>query len=312
MDLPLWLLTDIRMRLEVLAIICLINFLSLLPIEVASTIPGKLLRWFAPFSNRHKRARKNLIAIFPYCTVQQREALLRHMWENMGRVFGELPFLSQIASNPNRMHIENIEGIRVILKKNKGVIAVSGHFGNWELGAAPSFLLDQPQLSIYREINNPYVDKYLKRYREKICPTGLLPKGNHSLKTAVRALRQGYVLGMLIDQRHSQGLTVPFLDRPAETTHAPALLAYRRNTPIVAAVIIRTQGVRFKMMWREISYKKTGNSKEDIKAITVAINRQLECWVLQYPEQWLWSHSRWKRRKQREKKQATAAVPTEA
>nr|WP_257099084.1 hypothetical protein [Pseudovibrio flavus] len=272
----------------------LLGMLRLLPLDVASAIPGKLMRWIAPLTHRHKRAHKNLSAIMPELSKEQREEILCSMWENMGRVFGEIPNLTRIASDKERFRFEGLEEARSILAEGRGALAISGHFSNWELTPAPSFVIPHPQLNFYRTINNPILDGILKRYREKICPNGLVPKGNHSLLHAMRALRKGQMVGMLVDQRTSGGLTVPFLGLPAETTHAPALLACRHDAPILAGVVLREKGARFKMICTQVPVSQTGDLNRDVEITTMAINALLGTWVREHPHLWLWSHRRWR------------------
>ncbi len=99
---------------------------------------------------------------------------------------------------------------------------------------------------------------------------------------------------MLVDQKMNDGIAVPFFGRPAMTAPALAELALRHNCPVVAARVTRVKGANFKMTaLPPVRFEKTGDHKADVLAAMTQINNQVEQWVRDTPEQWLWLHNRW-------------------
>ena len=149
-----------------------------------------------------------------------------------------------------------------------------------------------PLAVIYRAPNNPYVDWLIKHARLKITPFAV-PKGMDGAIQIMRHLRNKGFAGILIDQKLNEGIPVPFFGMDAFTTPAPAELSLRFGTIIVLARVIRRQGAHFDVEIIEVTTPNTGDRAADVLALTQRMTQQLEQWIREYPEQWLWLHNRW-------------------
>ncbi len=284
---------EIKHRLEAVLIIGVLKALGVMPVDAASAAGGKVMRMIGPRMRRHKRALENIARFLPQLTEVERQNLALEMWENAGRVFGEIPHSKRILDDPARFRYVGLEEAVKGVPENSGGVALSGHCGNWELSPAPSYKMQKPQLSFYRSVNNAILDRALKKYREAICTGELVPKGSDSMKRAMQAVQKGYFIGMLVDQKESQGIEAPFMGVPAMTNHAPALLVCRYNVPLYIGFVVREKGAHFRMECRRVDVELTGDNKADVPAITAKINDILGAWILEHPAQWLWTTRRW-------------------
>ena len=99
----------------------------------------------------------------------------------------------------------------------------------------------------------------------------------------------------MVDQRVSEGPRISFFNKPAHTTTIPAQLALKYNCKLVPISIERKDGTNFEINIHEpYKIEKTGNDDEDSKNITIKINKIIERMIIKNPEQWIWSHDRWK------------------
>ena len=283
----------VKHRVEAVLVLSLLAVLAALPVDTASAVAGKLMRLIGPRMKRHQRALDNLARFMPDLSAEERRETALTMWENAGRVFGEMPHSKRILDDPARFRFigmdEAVEGVQDEL----GGVTVSGHCGNWELSPAPSYALNKPQLSFYRSVNNRILDSALKKYRTQICTGEMVAKGADSMKRAMKAVQKGHFIGMLVDQRESQGIIAPFMGVDAKTNHAPALLVCRYKVPLYIGFVIREKGAHFRMECQRVSVALTGDNKTDVLAITTKINDILSAWILEHPDQWLWTTRRW-------------------
>jgi KDO2-lipid IV(A) lauroyltransferase len=268
-----------------------------LPLDAASAVGGAVARWVGPRLGVSNRARRNLIAALPELSVARIEAIVRGMWDNLGRVAAEYPHLRHIRVFPTDGRVETlgIEHLDRALAARRPVILFGGHLGNWEIAAlaAGQYGLDIAQ--IYRAANNPLVDRMIARFRGAKGSSGtgeFIPKGAIASRRAVGALRRGAHLALLADQKLNDGIAVPFFGRPAMTAPALALLASRFDCTVLPTRVERLQGARFRLtLYPPLKLPRSGDA--DVAALMAAVNATLEGWIRERPEQWFWVHSRW-------------------
>jgi len=261
---------------------------GMLPLDVASFIGSMMGRGIGPFFSAHKTAKKNLAMIFPDMPWREKQRILTGMWDNLGRVAAELPHLPG-KTLFNRITIIGAENIPA----GKPCIFFSGHLGNWELTYPIAIPHNVPVTLIYREANNPTVDKIIHDLRATHTPY-LLPKGPKGSFKLVRALKKNHSLAMLIDQKMNDGIEVPFFGRPAMTAPALAEFAIRYDLPLIPARVIRKSGAYFHAeVYPPLPVALTGDKQKDIATIMTDVNKMLESWVRENPEQWFWVHKRW-------------------
>jgi Kdo2-lipid IVA lauroyltransferase/acyltransferase len=272
----------------------LLGLLGWLPLDAASAIGGALARLVGPWLGVSNRARRNLRTALPERSAPQIEAILRGMWDNLGRVAAEYPHLRHIRvfGTDGRVETRGLEHLDEALAAGRRVILFGGHLGNWEIAAlaAGEYGLDIAQ--IYRAANNPLIDRLIARLRGESGE--LIPKGAIASRRAVAALRRGGHVSLLADQKLNEGIAVPFFGRPAMTAPALALLALRFDCAVLPARVERLQGAHFRLtLYQPLELPRSGDRDADVAALMRMVNETLEGWIRERPEQWFWVHSRW-------------------
>ena len=267
---------------------------GLLPLDAASAFGGWLARRIGPALGISKRARLNLAAAMPDRTPSDREAIIRGMWDNLGRVAGEYPHLRRVRvfEPGGRVETRGFEHVDRARAAGSRMIFFAGHLANWEIAAlaAGQYGIDIAQ--IYRAANNPLVDRLVTRLRGELGE--LIPKGAFGSRRAVAALRRGGHLSMLVDQKLNDGIAVPFFGRPAMTAPALALLALHYDCTVLPVRVERLSGARFRLtIYPPLQSPRSGNRGTDVLALMTAVNATLEGWIRERPEQWFWLHRRW-------------------
>jgi KDO2-lipid IV(A) lauroyltransferase len=283
-------MSDLSHRVEAAALRLLYGALRLLPLNAASWLGGRVARSVGPFFSAQKIAHKNLAAVFPEKSAQERDRIIAGMWDNLGRVGAELSHL-HTDELLTRLHIDGLEHMP---EPGKNAFFFSGHFGNWELLPATATVFGRVPLSlIYREANNPYFDKIITDIRATRAD-GIIQKGRAGAVKIARAIKSRQSIAMLVDQKMNDGIAVPFFGRDAMTAPAIAQLALRYDIAIVPARILRTKGAHFHAtIFPPLAFEKTGDAEKDTLAMMTVINATLEGWIRDYPEQWFWVHRRW-------------------
>lgn len=261
----------------------------ILPLDAASWAGGFLGRAIGPYLRAHRTAAKNLGQVFPEKSEAERQQILTGMWNNLGRVAAELPHLSE----KTLMDRITIHGVEHIPAPDVPAMLVSGHLGNWEILPPLAARHGMRVALVYRHANNHFVDAIIARIRSAGVAR-LIPKGPQGAVKIVRAIKSGESLAMLVDQKMSFGIAVPFFGRPAMTAPAVAELALRYNMPLIMVRVVRKAGAHFDVtVDPPLAYAKTGDDAADALAVMTAINRRLEAWIREHPEQWFWVHKRW-------------------
>jgi len=268
--------------------------LAALPMEWASAIGGMVLRTVGPWLSVHKVAQRNLIAAFPEKTPAEIAAILTGMWDNLGRTVGEFPHLQHLnVKTDPRFEMVGVEHVERLRDDGKGGIFFTAHLGNWE---AIGFCINCWGIKthyIFRRPNNPLIED-LYNNRRPSPDSELIPKGAGGAKRAMQLLKAGEHLGMVIDQKMNDGMAVPFFGRDAMTATAIAQFFLKFDIPVVPARMERLNGCRFRMtFYPPLNLPNTGNRHEDVKEIMTRLNAELESWIRERPEQWLWVHKRW-------------------
>lgn len=190
------------------------------------------------------------------------------------------------------------------------IILGSAHVGNWELsGHMASFF--KPLVAVARNLDNPYAQRFMKK-RNPRRRIEIVAKHSKDRMALLRPLRTGKLLGLICDQHAaSHGVMVPFFGHPASTVTSPARLALATGVPVVCGFCVRTGPMKFRMEGTApIWPKPTGDRDADVVALTTEINRRIEDVVRRYPEQYLWSHRRWRKPRGASSEGPVAAPPS--
>ncbi|MEQ1614672.1 MAG: lipid A biosynthesis acyltransferase [Hyphomicrobiaceae bacterium] len=298
-------LRDFQFRLEYALLRAIVGLVRAVPLDAASAISGRAWRFLAPklSPKRHARALDNLAIAFPDMAPAEREKLALAQWTNLGRVMAETMQLDRILRDRSRIEIANLPVFARYRDKLGPVVGVSLHMGNWELAIWPLTVAGASPAAVYRSVNNPYVDQYLRDQRRDLYPGGLLGRGKvegehgEGQKTArfiMDYVRRGGRLGLVTDLYDRTGLPVPFFGRDARTVTGPVMIARRVGARVWMARCVRVgAAVKFRIELVELRVPRTANQGDDIKWATAAMQRQFEAWVRENPEQWMWSNRRW-------------------
>ena len=215
------------------------------------------------------------------------------MWGNYGRILSEYVFIKDFRGPKfnNNLQIEGQEILKKIKENNEPVIFVSGHFNNFELMAMHIEKSGINLAAIYRPLNNKFLNLIMEKIRKKYICKNQIKKGSSGTRQMLSFFKKGLSVALMIDQRVSQGIKSNFFNHPAFTTTIPAQFVKKFNCKIVPIYIERIKDVNFKLtIYDPIEYSKD----DSIESITLSLNNLLEKMILKNPEQWIWSHNRWK------------------
>ena len=267
----------------------------LLPLDAASALGGFLGRLVGPRLGVTKRAAINLRRALPTLDAAAARRVMRGMWDNLGRVIAEYPHLAEfrVYGGNGRIEFVGDDIIEPVLASGRSAIFISAHYGNWEIATMAATQRGLDVAEIYRAANNPWIDRLIASYRDSVG-SELIPKGVVAARRSIAAVRAGRHLAVLVDQKMNDGIKVPFFGRDAMTAPAVAQLALRFDCAIVPARVERTRGARFRIVLSPpIAVTKSGDRHADTEAIMTAVNAEIERWVRERPEMWLWLHRRW-------------------
>lgn len=185
------------------------------------------------------------------------------------------------------------EEIMSWIKGERGFVFVSGHFGNWEVGAAFLSKYFRPCSVIQTRQSNSWIDNRMANHRRKWGMEIIYRRG--AIQNSLKALKENRLVGLLGDQHIGErGIFVPFFGRLASTPPGPALLHYRAKTLLTFAYIVRTADFRFKAVVRKVAGPGDVAEKPEYEKITEAYTKMLENAIRLYPDQYFWLHKRWK------------------
>ena len=264
-----------------------------LRLKLSSAIGGKLFQIVGPIFRSNKLIRENIKKALPQLNNEEIKKINKQMWSNYGRIFSEYMFLKNFRYNLNQSNI-TIHGQEIldeIKKSNTPVIFVSGHFSNFELMAMQIEKSGIKLAAIYRPLNNKFLNTIMERIRKKYICKEQIKKGISGVRDIVKFYKKNYSTALMIDQRVSEGIKVNFFKHKALTTTIPAQLVKKYKMPIVPVFIERFENVKFKITFQKPIYFQDNDSIENI---TSKLNEVLEKMIISKPEQWIWSHNRWK------------------
>ena len=261
--------------------------------SLSSKLSGQIFRLIGPFFRPKKIIHANIKRGIPNISSEKLDRITSLMWINYGNVFAEFMFLKNFRYGKLSSKVE-VEGQNIldeIKKSNKQVIFISGHFCNFELMAMYLEKTGINLATIYRPLNNFFLNGFMERIRTKYICKYQIKKGIGGLKKLINLKKKDFSTALMIDQRVSEGILSNFFNQEALTTTIPAQLVKKFNIPVVPVYIERIGDLNFKItINKPINFQK----ETSIKNITDNLNKILEEMILNKPEQWIWSHNRWK------------------
>ena len=263
---------------------------KLLGLNLSKKIFAFLFKRLGPLFKSKSIIEKNLTNFNSNLTNEQRENIISSMWENYGITFIEYIFLSLFKEKNDLVEVTRSDILNKI-SSNKPVIFVSGHFSNFELMSMEITKRKVKLATIYRPLNNFFLNPLMEHIRKKYVCKNQIKKGIGGVKESIQYIKAGYSIALMIDQRVSEGERLNFFNQPALTTTLPAQLALKFELPIIPVFIERRENGTYKIeFYDEITSKNFKNKIE----LTQKLNSILEEMIKKNPNEWIWTHNRWK------------------
>ena len=266
---------------------------KILGLKNSSNFASLLSKKIGPFFRSKELISKNILKAFPNISKDDLNHLATNMWGNYGKILAEYVFLKNFRKTIPTINLKVVgqEILDEIRKNKKPVIFISGHFNNFELMAMHIEKSGINLATIYRPLNNPFLNVLMENIRKKYICKNQIKKGFAGSRQLLSFFKNSYSIALMIDQRVSQGIKSKFFNNEAYTTTIPAQLVKKFNCKIVPIYIERIGDVNFTLtINNSIEY----SNDHSIKDITLDLNQRIEKMILNRPEQWIWSHNRWK------------------
>tara|TARA_A100001388_G_scaffold184598_1_gene138539 strand:+ start:711 stop:1574 length:864 start_codon:yes stop_codon:yes gene_type:complete len=283
----------IKHFLEFFFISILFFIFKIIGYKNASNLGEKIGKSFGPLFRSSLKVKKNLENSNIGNSNEEREKIVKDMWGNYGRIFADYMYIKNFRNENLFKNIEVVgENILEEIKNEKEpVIFISGHFNNFELMALYLEKSGIDLAAIYRPLNNKFLNPLMEKIRFQYICKKQIKKGISGTKEILKHFRNGTSIALMIDQRVSEGIKSKFFNNVALTTTIPAQFVKKFECKIVPVYIERKNKHQFILeILRPISFSKD----ENIESITMNLNKVLEELIRRKPDQWIWTHSRWK------------------
>jgi KDO2-lipid IV(A) lauroyltransferase len=270
-------------------------------------VPFRLVELFtlvlavvAPYVARTetRRALEHLRVAFPELTEQARRRIMRRMYVHLGRAAAEATHIERFLDGPRALRLTDEQRalLDAAFAEGKGVVAITGHIGNWELLAQVVARAGYPIAAIAKPTYDPRLTRLIDRERSRFGLNVIWRGDTSAARAMLSVFKRKAMLALLIDQDTKvQGDFVPFFGVPAFTPTAPAALALRYGAPVVVAWHHRV-GSEHTLHFERLAFSPTGDVDRDELRLTWVMTARLEYAIRQHPEQWVWMHRRWKQK----------------
>ena len=260
-------------------------------INISRKIFSSLFFFIAPIFKSKKIINSNLDIFSKRDSSINKEKIIADMWKNYGKTFIEYIFLNRLRKESSHIIFKGEKNLIQSVQNGKPSIFISGHFANFELMSMEITKKNIPLATIYRPLNNFFLNPFMEFLRKKyVCPNQI-KKGINGVRETIEYIKKKHCIALMIDQRVSEGEKVNFFDKSALTTTLPAQLSIKFDLDIIPVFIERDKDNKFK-----IEFQKAINPKnfKDKLELTKELNNILEKMVIRNPGQWIWTHNRWK------------------
>ena len=269
--------------------------IKLIGLKQSRKIFSLLFRAVGPLIRSSKTIRKNLKIAFPGIEKKDQDIIIKKMWSNYAMTFVEYIYLKKFNRENYHINIKNKEILDKILKNNKPVIFISGHFANFELMSMEIVKKGIKLSTIYRPLNNFFLNPFMEHVRRKYVCKNQIKKGITGIRHTFDFLKQNYSVALMVDQRVSEGKKVSFFKKEALTTTLPAQLSIKFKCDIIPVYITRQDNGNFLLEFSEqLKINKEDKSERNVLEITEKLNSIIEKMILNNPGDWIWTHNRWK------------------
>lgn len=273
-------------------IIYLMFFLGrILGLKISRKLFSFIFVNFAPIFKSRKIIDSNLKIFSKKNPNFNKEIIIKNMWKNYGMTFIEYMFLNFFKKSNSHIQIEGEDNLKNVMIKNKPVIFISGHFANYELMSMEITKKGVKLATIYRPLNNYFLNPFMEYLRKKFVCKNQIKKGVSGVRNAIEFIKNDHSIALMVDQRLSEGEKIDFFGEPASTTTLPAQLAIKFDLSIIPVFIERREDNNFRIKF--LDEIKPVNFQDKF-VLTKKLNEILEEMIIKNPNQWIWSHNRWK------------------
>lgn len=286
-------------RFEYVGTRVVVGLLRLVGWRAASWVGGRIARFaYKPLGVRRGVVERQIAAAFPELSTDEVARLSGASYESLGRTSIETAIMPGTSGADIIRRVSRVVGWEHVergLAGGKGIILVTGHLGNWELGGAYFAARGVPIDVVARGMANPIFEAYVGRTRRKIGMEVIHDKD--AVRRTPRSLRDNRCVAFVSDH-DALGLAstfVPFFGRPAKTPRGPAVFALRFEVPVLFVAIVREPDGTYAVLIEPVPVQPTGDREADVDAIVLTYTQMLEQFVRQYPAQYFWQHRRWRR-----------------
>ena len=263
----------------------------ILRIKISRKNFSYLFSKIGPLFKSKNTINKNLNIFSENISNLEKDLITKSMWENYGMTFIEYIFLKKYRNEKNHVAIFGNKNLLIPIEENKPVIFISGHFANFELMSMEITKRNINLATIYRPLNNFFLNPLMEYLRKKYICKNQIKKGISGVRDAIEYIKKGYSVALMIDQRVSEGENIFLFGKPALTTTLPAQLAIKYNLKIIPVSIERKMNEKFEIVFdKEINPQNFRNKIE----LSQKLNEILENMIKKNPNQWIWTHDRWK------------------
>ncbi len=262
----------------------------ILGINLSRKIFSSIFLNLGPLFKSEKIIKKNLKIYSQNISSTEEREIIDGMWKNYGMTFIEYIHLDKLKKN-GKIKIHGEENLTNIINNNKPVIFISGHFANFELMSMTISKKQIPLATIYRPLNNLFLNPLMEYLRKKFICKNQIKKGINGVRDAIEYIKKNHCIALMVDQRVSEGEKINFFGKPALTTTLPAQLSIKYNLGILPVFIERKNNDKFEIQFLNEINPKNFDNKVDLSK---KLNEVLEKMVTRNPSQWIWSHNRWK------------------
>ena len=264
-------------------------FGRILGISLSRKIFSYIFLKIGPIIKSKKIIDNNLSIFSKNLSLETKNKIISLMWKNYGMTFIEYIFLDFLKKNDNHIKFQGLENLEKITNESP-VIFVSGHFSNFELMSMEITRKNIKLATIYRPLNNYFLNPFMEYLRKKYICKNQIKKGINGVREAIDYIKKGYSIALMIDQRVSEGEKINFFNKEALTTTLPAQLAIKYQLPIIPVFIDRYESSNFLIKF----YNPINPSGANKSTLTEKLNVVLEEMIKKNPYRWIWTHNRWK------------------
>ena len=284
----------IKYFVQYLVILFFFSIFKLIGLNYSRNISAWIFVRLGFYLKKNKIINQNLSNVYMNMDQQKKIEIAKNVWSNYGKIFAEYVFIKDFRNNPNiskSIVVENSEILKKIKIQSEPVIFISGHFSNFELMAMSIEKLGIDLAAIYRPLNNIFLNPTMEDIRKKYICKKQIPKGISGTKKILQHFKNGTSIALMIDQRVSEGIMSELFDKKALTTTIPGQFIRKFNAKIVPVYIERLPEDNFKIkFYQPINFENNSS----IEIITKKLNKILEEMINKNPDQWIWTHDRWK------------------